>query len=124
MVGGGLEGHDNAHAAPFSSPMPTRPQPQPSAAPELCIGLMSGTSLDGLDAVLVPFDAVANPAAPEGTGREHFNLTWVEGHADDCQRRGAIADAAVQRTLAGLPGNLPSVTGASRRCVLCGIYPP
>ena len=29
-----------------------------------------------------------------------------------------------QRTLHGLTGNLPSVTGASRRCVLGGIYPP
>lgn len=29
-----------------------------------------------------------------------------------------------QRTLDGLPGNLPSVTGASRPCLLGGIYPP
>ena len=29
-----------------------------------------------------------------------------------------------QRTMDGLTGNLPSVTGASRRCVLGGIYPP
>ncbi len=29
-----------------------------------------------------------------------------------------------QRTMNGLTGNLPSVTGASRRCVLGGIYPP
>ena len=29
-----------------------------------------------------------------------------------------------QRTMHGLTGNLPSVTGASRRCVLGGIYPP
>ena len=29
-----------------------------------------------------------------------------------------------QRTLDGLTGNLPSVTGASRRCLLGGIYPP
>jgi anhydro-N-acetylmuramic acid kinase len=29
-----------------------------------------------------------------------------------------------QRTLQGLPGNLPSVTGASRPCLLGGIYPP
>jgi anhydro-N-acetylmuramic acid kinase len=29
-----------------------------------------------------------------------------------------------QRTLHGLSGNLPSVTGASRPCVLGGIYPP
>jgi anhydro-N-acetylmuramic acid kinase len=29
-----------------------------------------------------------------------------------------------QRTMDGLPGNLPAVTGASRPCVLGGIYAP
>ena len=29
-----------------------------------------------------------------------------------------------QRSLQGLPGNLPSVTGASRPCALGGIYAP
>jgi anhydro-N-acetylmuramic acid kinase len=29
-----------------------------------------------------------------------------------------------QRTLDGLPGNLPAVTGASRPCLLGGIYAP
>ena len=136
---------------------------------------------------------------PKSTGREHFNLAWIEGQLDaagavgpgttlpdaDVQRTlleltaATVADAIArhagsgdllvagggayntallarlralcpgwvvdttasqgippehveatafavfaQRTLHGLTGNLPSVTGASRRCVLGGIYPP
>ena len=136
---------------------------------------------------------------PKSTGREHFNLAWIEGQLDatraaapgtslpdaDVQRTlleltaTTVADAIArhagsgdllvagggayntallarlralcpgwvvdttasqgippehveatafavfaQRTLHGLTGNLPSVTGASRRCVLGGIYPP
>jgi len=144
---------------------------------------------------------------PKSTGREHFNLAWIESHLEasidgvlttspapggaplqahaDVQRTllelsaGTVADAIArhaaggdllvagggaynaallarlralcpawavdttaalgippehveatafavfaQRTLDGLTGNLPSVTGASRRCLLGGIYPP
>jgi anhydro-N-acetylmuramic acid kinase len=128
---------------------------------------------------------------PKSTGREHFNLAWIERHvahdadAADVQRTlleltartvsAAIARHAdggdllvagggahngallarlralnpawqvdttdahgvpptlveavafavfAQRTMNGLPGNLPAVTGASRPCLLGGIYPP
>lgn len=135
---------------------------------------------------------------PKSTGREHFNLAWIEGHLDACRAAGpgtplpdadvqrtllelsaaTVADAIArhagsgdllvagggayntallarlralcpawvvdttasqgippehveatafavfaQRTMHGLTGNLPSVTGASRRCLLGGIYP-
>ena len=131
---------------------------------------------------------------PKSTGREHFNLAWLDaalhvfGHsvsAEDVQcsllelTAGTVTDAIAlyaqegdllvagggahnaallarlaalnprwnvastsslgvapehleamafavfaQRSLQGLPGNLPSVTGASRPCVLGGIYAP
>ena len=136
---------------------------------------------------------------PKSTGREHFNLAWIEGQLDATRAAApgtSLPDAGVQRTLLeltattvadaiarhagsgdllvagggayntalmarlralcpgwvvdttasqgippehveatafavfaqrtlhGLTGNLPSVTGASRRCVLGGIYPP
>ena len=152
-------------------------------------------------------DPYFDRSPPKSTGREHFNLAWVQGHlhgqpedalqgladppgpsnqADaDVQRTllelsaGTVADAIArhaaggdllvagggaynaallgrlralcpawsvdttaslgippehveatafavfaQRTMDGLTGNLPSVTGASRRCILGGIYPP
>ena len=132
--------------------------------------------------------------APKSTGREHFNLAWIERHVAACARPLAPADVQrtllelsarsisnaiaqhaqagdllvagggalngalmgrlqalnagwvvastasqgippeqmeavafavfAQRTVDGLTGNLPSVTGASRRCVLGAIYPP
>lgn len=49
------------------------------------------------------------------TGELGLDPDWVEG--------AAFAWLA-HRTLAGLPGNLPAVTGASRPAVLGGIYPP
>ncbi len=131
---------------------------------------------------------------PKSTGREHFNLAWVQAHLNGLDRppgdadvlrtlleltAGTVADAIgrhatqgellvagggarnpallerlraclpawqvdttaaagvlpehveslafavfAQRTMDGLPANLPSVTGASRPCLLGGIYPP
>lgn len=131
---------------------------------------------------------------PKSTGREHFNLRWLERHLEaiphatasaDVQRTlleltaSTVVDAVLrhardgellaagggarnqalldrlqallpawtvsttdavgipaelveavafavfaQRTLAGLPANLPEVTGASRPCLLGGVYPP
>ena len=49
--------------------------------------------------------------------------TAAHGIAPDAMEALAFAVFA-QRTLAGLPGNVPSVTGASRPCVLGGIYAP
>jgi anhydro-N-acetylmuramic acid kinase len=131
---------------------------------------------------------------PKSTGREHFNIAWIEGHlaamtapvasadvqrtlleltavtvSDAIARHAGSGDLLVagggahnpsllerlqalnpawqvattasvgvppeqveaiafavfaQRTLDGLPGNLPAVTGASRPCVLGGVYAP
>jgi anhydro-N-acetylmuramic acid kinase len=131
---------------------------------------------------------------PKSTGREHFNIAWLEGHlsaidqpiasadvqrtlleltattvSDAIARHATSGDLLVagggahnrallerlqvlnpawlvdttasvgvppeqvealafavfaQRTLDGLPGNLPAVTGASRPCLLGGIYAP
>lgn len=47
--------------------------------------------------------------------------TAEHGIAPDAMEALAFAVFA-QRTLAGLPGNLPAVTGASRPCVLGGVY--
>ena len=49
--------------------------------------------------------------------------TAAHGIAPDAMEALAFAVFA-QRTLAGLPGNLPSVTGAARPCVLGGVYVP
>jgi anhydro-N-acetylmuramic acid kinase len=147
-------------------------------------------------------DAYFSLPPPKSTGREHFNLAWIEQQldafkvADTSRAESALPDADVQRTLLelsastmadaiarhasegdllvcgggaynaallarlralcplwqvdttaalgippehveatafavfaqrtmdGLTGNLPRVTGASRRCLLGGIYPP
>ena len=55
--------------------------------------------------------------------------TWHVATTDSCgvpsQWMEAMAFAwFAQRTLSGLPGNVPSVTGAARPCVLGGIYRP
>ncbi len=149
----------------------------------------SGQLLPGLLRTLRADPYFALPP-PKSTGREHFNLGWLQAHSAglapaDVQRtlleltastvadaiarhadagellvagggafnaalmqrlqalnpRWAVASTAAhgippdqveavafavfaQRTMDGLTGNLPAVTGASRACVLGGIYPP
>jgi anhydro-N-acetylmuramic acid kinase len=154
---------------------------------------LSGQLHEGLLQAMLADPYFALPA-PKSTGREHFNLAWVQAHvarhaatavAQDVQRTlleltvrsisqavashaaegkllvagGGAFNAALmqrlkvlnpgwqvvttaacgippdlmeavafavfaQRSMHGLPGNLPSVTGASRPCVLGGIYGP
>jgi anhydro-N-acetylmuramic acid kinase len=58
-----------------------------------------------------------------------LNPRWVvastAAHGIPPERMEAVAFAVfAQRTMDGLTGNLPAVTGASRPCILGGIYPP
>jgi 1,6-anhydro-N-acetylmuramate kinase len=82
---------------------------------DLFIGLMSGTSLDGVDAALVdlapPRPALVHTAT---TAALEMDPDWVEATA--------FAWLAKQ-TLNGRPGNLAAVTGAGGSRVLGANYP-
>ncbi len=106
------------------------------------IGLMSGTSADGIDAVVAEISGSGR--ATRATLRAHVHrpfpprLRWhilrvcLHGHvAEICEAFGiantakeALAFAVLAReTLLARPGNVPSVTGASRPVVLGTIVP-
>jgi len=72
---------------------------------------------------------------PKSTGRELFNLEWLDRKLGNLDRRPEDVQATLleymeaiafgwfaRRTLAGLPSNAPSVTGARGPRVLGGIY--
>ena len=53
-----------------------------------------------------------------------WTVSSTAAHGIEPEHVEALAFACfAQRTLQGLPGNLPQVTGASRACILGGIYP-
>jgi anhydro-N-acetylmuramic acid kinase len=89
--------------------------------PELYIGLMSGTSLDGVDAVLVDF-AVSTPACGKIVAHAHVpfdtalrsELLALNTSSNDELARGALAANALARCYAGVVAQLLSETGVSR----------
>ena len=77
--------------------------------------------------LLVAGGGAFNPALLQRL--QALNPRWTAAstaaHGIPPERMEAVAFAVfAQRTMDGLTGNLPAVTGASRPCVLGGIYPP
>jgi 1,6-anhydro-N-acetylmuramate kinase len=83
---------------------------------ELSISLISGTSIDGVDAVLVEFSARScrlTGRAAQATAEFGISPDWVEGAAFAWLARARPRGAA---------GNDPSVTGAHQAVVPGRIY--
>ena len=101
--------------------------------PELCLGLMSGTSVDGSDAELVDLSA-AQPVVV--CAHNSFLLARLEAlltprnvaSTENYRPHPHWAEATAfawlaKQTLENRPGNLPAVTGARRPVVLGAVYP-
>ena len=82
----------------------------PTGVPWTVLGLMSGISADGPDAALIRVD----PAGFQG-GSPFLAFLGHRHEPYGPKLRRALLGAA---SAAGVPGNLPEVTGASRPAVL------
>jgi anhydro-N-acetylmuramic acid kinase len=114
--------------------------------PELFIGLMSGTSLDGVDAVLAglgagvprvagsyhqPFDPALRQellalneyfrrAPPKSTGRETFNLEWLEQHLSGTEKPADVQATLLALTASGIRIAIGEFCAGTAEVYVCG----